>query len=426
METRVQAEEMTGTELFGEIKKASSVLESVVVRTPLLRNANLSDEYQANVYLKREDLQNVRSYKIRGAYNKMNSLKHEERKRGVVCASAGNHAQGVAYSCSLLNLHGIIFMPQTTPAQKVKKVKQYGGHQVEVILYGDSFDDAYEKALAYSKENDRVFVHPFNDEKVIAGQGTVALEILEDANFEIDYLFVPVGGGGLAAGLCTVFRQLSPHTKIIGAEPSGAPSMKAALDNGFDLTLPSIDRFVDGAAVKKVGDKTFALCKDVLHDMVLVPEGKICTRILRLYNEEGMVVEPAGALSIAALDLYRQELKGKNVVCVVSGSNNDILRMEEIKERSLLYEGLKHYFMVQFPQRPGALKEFVSEVLGEQDDITYFQYAQKNNRERGPAVVGLELKDLSDLALITSKMEKRNFAYTYLNENKELFTQLIG
>ncbi len=424
MDTFLQTE--TGLDLFEEVQLAREVLLKVVVQTPLLCNVNLSERYKASVYLKREDLQAVRSYKIRGAYNKMNSLDQEEKKRGVVCASAGNHAQGVAYSCSLLNVHGVIFMPQTTPAQKIKKVEQFGKDHVEVILYGDSFDDAYERARAYAVENDSPFIHPFDDEKVIAGQGTVGLEILEAADFNIDYLFVPVGGGGLAAGVCTVFRQLSPATKIVGVEPSGAPSMKTAIDNGINLSLPSIDRFVDGAAVKKVGDLTFSVCKDVLHDVVLVPEGKVCSQILKLYNEEGMVVEPAGALSIAALDFYREQIENKNVVCVVSGSNNDILRTEEIKERSLLYEGLKHYFMVQFPQRPGALKEFVNDVLGEQDNISYFQYTQKNNRERGPAVVGLELRSRKDLKGLTERMEAKNISFTYLNENRELFTQLIG
>lgn len=413
-------------DLFEEVELARASLQNVVNNTPLMRNANISEEFGASVFLKREDLQNVRSYKIRGAYNKMSSLNCTEKQRGVVCASAGNHAQGVAYSCSLLNVNGIIFMPATTPAQKVKQVKTFGKGMVEVVLTGDTFDDAYQTALLYSSNNNCVFVHPFDDEKVIAGQGTVGLEILEAADFPIDYLFVPVGGGGLAAGVCTVFKKLSPETKIIGVEPSGAPSMKTAIDNGINLTLPSIDKFVDGAAVKKVGDKTFGVCKEALHDMVLVPEGKVCSTILRLYNEEAMVVEPAGALSIAALDLYREQIKGKNVVCVVSGSNNDILRTEEIKERSLLYEGLKHYFMINFPQRPGALREFLCNVLGPTDDISYFQFTKKNNRESGPAVVGLELKSKGDFAPLMERMAGNRISYVYLNENRELFTHLIG
>jgi threonine dehydratase len=412
--------------VFEAVCRAQRNLKGVAEQTPLQRNANLSEQYNANVYLKREDIQPVRSYKLRGAYNKISSLSTEEKHAGVVCASAGNHAQGVAYSCRLLGLHATIFMPVTTPEQKVKKVKQFGKDKINVVLTGDGFDDAYESALQFSLANSCVFVHPFDDEKVIAGQGTVALEIVEDAKRRIDYLFVPVGGGGLAAGVCTVFKRLSPQTKIIGVEPAGAPSMKKAFESGFNLALPSIDTFVDGAAVRKVGAHTFALCRDALHDVVLVPEGKVCTTILRLYNEEALVVEPAGALSIAALDFYKEKIVGKNVVCIVSGSNNDILRTEEIKERSLLYEGLKHYFVVQFPQRPGALKEFVGQVLGPHDDITYFQYAQKNNRERGPAVIGLELKNREDLPGLILRLENRKFSFTYLNDRPELFTQLVG
>ena len=275
-------------------------------------------------------------------------------------------------------------------------------------------------------ENNKIFVHPFDDIKVIAGQGTVGLEILDFLKEPIDYVFVPIGGGGLASGLSTVFKQLSPKTKIIGVEPEGAPSMKTSIKNGVNTTLKTIDKFVDGAAVKKVGDLTFDICQKNLDDIILVPEGKVCTTILRLYNEEAMVVEPAGALTIAALDFYATEIKGKNVVCIVSGSNNDIERTAEIKERSLFYEGLKHYFLIQFPQRPGALKEFVNDILGNDDDITYFQYKQKNNREAGPVIVGLELKNKKDILAIKNKMKNKGFDYHYLNEKEDLFTQLVG
>ena len=412
--------------LLNEIKLAHKQLKDVVMHTPLSKSVNLSDEFAANIFLKREDLQIVRSYKIRGAYNKISSLKTADKKNGIVCASAGNHAQGVAYSCNLLGIKGEIFMPTTTSKQKVKQVELFGKSSVKIILIGDTFDDSYRQALEYATKNKKTFVHPFDDEKVIAGQGTVGLEILEAMKTPIDYIFVPIGGGGLAAGISTVFKSLSPKTKIIGVEPAGAPSMKTSIKNGRNTTLEQIDKFVDGAAVKRVGDKTFAICKDTLHDVILVPEGKVCTTILRLYNEEAVVVEPAGALTIAALDFYKKEIKGKNVVCIVSGSNNDILRTEEIKERSLLYEGLKHYFMIQFPQRPGALREFLNEVLSPGDDITYFQFAKKNNRENGPAIVGLELKNKSDFDLLTKKMGQKHIQYTYLNENADLFTQLIG
>lgn len=412
--------------LFQQIKEAKEQLQGVVMATPLSENLNISNEFNATVLLKREDLQTVRSYKIRGAYNKIRTLSNEEKAQGVICASAGNHAQGVAYSCKLLQIKGKIYMPKTTPKQKVKQVNLFGGTFVEIVLTGDTFDDAYSAALEDATTNKLTFIHPFDDEKVIAGQGTVGLEILESYKKPIDYVFVPLGGGGLSAGLSEVFKHLSPDTKIIGVEPEGAPSMKTSLENGAVTILDNINKFVDGAAVKQVGKLTFEICQKNLSDIILVPEGKVCTTILRLYNEEAMVVEPAGALSIAALDFYKEKIKGKTVVCIVSGSNNDIERTAEIKERSLLYEGLMHYFMIQFPQRPGALKEFVNDILGPDDDIVYFQFTKKNNREVGPAVVGLELKNKNDIVAIKAKMDSKHFEYKYLNETQDLFNQLVG
>ncbi|WP_163410644.1 threonine ammonia-lyase IlvA [Flavobacterium ajazii] len=412
--------------LFNEVLNAKKQLENVVAATPLTQNLNLSDEFKSTILLKREDLQIVRSYKIRGAYNKISSLTDAEKQIGVVCASAGNHAQGVAYSCNLLKIKGKIYMPKTTPKQKVKQVQLFGKSFVEIVLTGDTFDDAYGSATADAIKNHKIFIHPFDDEKVIAGQGTVGLEILETYKEPIDYIFVPIGGGGLASGLSEVFKYLSPNTKIIGVEPKGAPSMKTSIEENKNTVLKTIDKFVDGAAVKQVGDKTFEICKQNLHDIILVPEGKVCTTILRLYNEEAMVVEPAGALTIAALDFYKDKIKHKKVVCIVSGSNNDIERTAEIKERSLLYEGLMHYFMIQFPQRPGALKEFVNNILGPDDDITYFQFAKKNSREKGSVVVGIELKKKKDIQPIKMKMTQYGFEFQYLNENHDLFTQLIG
>ena len=412
--------------IFQEVLAAKKQLNGVVSPTPLIQSLNLSEEFNSNILLKREDLQVVRSYKIRGAYNKMSTLNPEEKNQGVICASAGNHAQGVAYSCNLLKIQGKIYMPKTTPKQKVKQVQLFGKSFVEIVLIGDTFDDAYAKAAEDAIANNIIFVHPFDDIKVIAGQGTVGLEILESYKEPIDYVFVAIGGGGLASGLSEVFKELSPNTKIIGVEPEGAPSMKTSITNGINTALDTIDKFVDGAAVKQVGNITFEICKDNLDDIILVPEGKVCTTILRLYNEEAMVVEPAGALSIAALDFYKDKIKGKNVVCIVSGSNNDIERTAEIKERSLLYEGLMHYFMIQFPQRPGSLKEFVNEILGPDDDITYFQFTKKNSREVGPAVVGLELKNKNDIMDIKNRMISKGFEFEYLNEKQDLFTQLIG
>jgi len=413
-------------DFFKEILAAKQQIKDVVPPTPLLINLNLSEMYEAKILLKREDMNVVRSYKIRGAYNKISTLSAAEKHCGIVCASAGNHAQGVAYSCNLLQIFGKIYMPKTTPKQKIKQVQLFGKTFVEIVLFGDTFDDSYAMAVQDAKENGTILIPPFDDIKIIGGQGTVGLEILEAETNFIDYVFVPIGGGGLAAGLSTVFKTLSPKTKIIGVEPLGAPAMKTSIDNNAITRLETIDKFVDGAAVKQVGTLNFDICKDNLDDIIIVPEGKVCTTILQLYNEEAMVVEPAGALAIAALDFYADKIKGKKVVCILSGSNNDIERTEEIKERSLLYEGLKHYFMIQFPQRPGALKEFVNNILGVDDDITYFQFTKKNSRETGAAVVGLELKNKLDVIPIKIKMKEKGFDFTYLNDEKELYTQIVG
>jgi len=403
---------------------AAQRLKNVVNRTPLTFNLNLSKKYQCNVFLKREDLQIVRSYKLRGAYNMMSSLTPEQLQRGVVCASAGNHAQGFAYSCKKLNTKGVVFMPVITPNQKITQTKMFGEDNVIVKLVGDTFDDCAIAAKKYTEENGLTFIPPFDDYKIIEGQATVGMEILEDQS-DVDFLFVPVGGGGLSAGTGSYFKTFSPKTKIIGIEPEGAPSMFEALKSGHPVTLDNIERFVDGAAVKRVGDITFSICKDVLDDMHLVPEGKVCTTILKLYNEDAIVAEPAGALSIAALDDYAAQIKGKNVVCVISGSNNDIDRMQEIKERSLQYEGLKHYFLIRFAQRPGALKEFVNHVLGDNDDITRFEYMQKHNKETGPALVGIELKTREDYEVLLNKLNQYHINYTELKNNDNAFGYLV-
>ncbi len=399
-------------------------LKKVVNRTPLTFNHNLSKKYHCNVFLKREDLQVVRSYKLRGAYNMMSLLPKEQLQRGVVCASAGNHAQGFAYSCKKLNAKGVVFMPIITSKQKISQTKMFGENFIEIKLVGDTFDDCAVAAKKYTEENSMTFIPPFDDYRIIEGQGTVGVEILEDQS-DIDYLFVPVGGGGLSAGVGTYFKTYSPKTTIIGVEPEGAPSMYEALKAGNPVTLTNIERFVDGASVKRVGELTFALCKEVLDDMHLVPEGKVCSTILKLYNEDAIVVEPAGAMSIAALDDYADMIKGKNIVCIVSGSNNDIDRMQEIKERSLQFEGLKHYFLISFAQRPGALKEFVNNVLGPTDDITRFEYMQKTNKENGPALVGVELQHRSDYDLLLQKMKDSNIGYSEINKNDQLFGYLI-
>ncbi|MBR6541112.1 MAG: threonine ammonia-lyase IlvA, partial [Bacteroidales bacterium] len=367
-----------------EISKAKLTLGEIISPTPLLENRELSSRYNAKVFLKREDLQIVRSYKIRGAYNKIKSLDADQLKNGVVCASAGNHAQGVAFSCNHLGIKGHIYMPTTTPKQKIEQVKMFGNGQIEIVLTGDTFDTSNKLAMSFAKENNKTFIHPFDDPKTIEGQATIGLEILQDSKEKIDYIFVPIGGGGLASGVGAYIKSISPETKVIGVEPAGAAGMKASVDNGGVVELDKVDKFVDGAAVKKVGEYTYDICKEVLDDIVVVPEGAVCTTILELYNKSAIVVEPAGALSITALRFYADKIKGKNVVCIVSGSNNDIARSEEIKEKSLLYEGLKHYFIVRFPQRSGALLTFIKDVLGPNDDITHFSYTKKINKEMGP------------------------------------------
>jgi threonine dehydratase len=368
-------------------------------------------------------MQIVRSYKLRGAYNLMSSLSAEQLQRGVVCASAGNHAQGFAYSCKKLNCRGVVFMPVITPKQKITQTKMFGEQFIDVKLTGDNYEECAVAAQKYSAENGLTLIPPFDNFKVIEGQGTVGVEILEEQQ-KIDFLFVPVGGGGLAAGVGSYFKTFSPNTKIIGAEPEGAPSMFYALKARHPITLDNIEHFVDGASVNRVGDITFSICKDVLDDMHLVPEGKVCTTILKLYNEDAIVAEPAGALSIAALDNYIEQIKGKNVVCIISGGNNDIDRMQEIKERSLQYEGLKHYFLVRFSQRPGALKQFIN-ILGPNDDITRFEYIQKHNKESGPALVGIELRSKEDYEILLQNLKKSNINFTELNKDDDLYGYVV-
>lgn len=407
------------------IKSAAEKLQGIASISPLEEHQRFSDKYYCKMLFKREDLQQVRSYKIRGAYNKISSLTKEETKNGIVCASAGNHAQGVALSCQILKIKGKIFMPAPTPNQKVEQVKMFGKEFVEVVLVGDTFDDSYHKAIEECEQYNKPLVHPFNDQKVIEGQGTVGLEIIQQSETPIDYIFIPVGGGGLASGLSSVVKALSPETKIIGIEPAGAPSMSKSIEKGELVQLDEIEKFVDGASVQRVGDLTFEICQKNLDVMTTVHEGKICQTILEMYNKDAIVAEPAGVMSIAALDEFKEEIKGKTVVCLVSGSNNDITRTAEIKERALLYANLKHYFMIKFPQRPGALREFVVDMLGPHDDITHFEYTKKVNRENDVAVVGIQLKTQEDLQPLITKLKAHNFFGDYLNDKPELFQFLV-
>ena len=407
------------------IEKASGVLEEILTPTPFQKNNNLSDIYDAEVFLKREDLQMVRSYKIRGAYNKIRSIDPENMKNGIVCASAGNHAQGVAFSCSKLQIMGSIFMPVTTPKQKIEQVRMFGREYIEIVLTGDTFDAANSAAIEFAKENNKTFIPPFDDPKVMEGQGTIGLEILKQTDAPLDYIFVPIGGGGLASGLGSYIKQVSPSTKVIGVEPAGAPCMKAAIDNGGVIKLAEIDKFVDGAAVQQAGSFTYEVCKQVLDDIVVVPEGAVCTTIIHMYNKSAIVVEPAGALAVSALKFYKDQIKGKRVACIVSGSNNDITRMEEIREKSLLHEGLKHYFIVNFPQKSGAILSFIQNVIGSSADLVHIQYIKKTNKNFGPALIGIELASKDDFEPFLNRMKENGFAYEYINENNQLFEILI-
>lgn len=407
------------------ILKAQHQLKDVVLHTPLQKNEYLSEKYGANIYLKREDLQSVRSFKLRGAYYKIKKVEDEARARGVVCASAGNHAQGVAYSCAHLKIKGTIFMPLTTPKQKVDQVRMFGRDYVEIVLTGDTFDDSANAAMDYCFEHEMIFIHPFDDYDIIAGQGTLGVEILNDIEEPLDFVFGGIGGGGLMSGVAAYIKNISPNTKVIGVEPEGAPSMKAAFENGGPVTLEKIDKFCDGTAVQSVGQKTYEICRKYLDDIITIPEGKVSTTILDLYNKHAIIAEPSGALPVSALDFYADQLKGKTAVAIITGGNNDISRMQEIKEKSLLYEGLLYYFIVNFPQRAGALRQFLTVVLGPNDDIIRFEYTKKNNKEEGPALVGIEVSKPGDYEGLIDRMRVNGFEFKEVNKDSTLFGLLI-
>ncbi|ECJ9722794.1 threonine ammonia-lyase [Listeria monocytogenes] len=411
-----------------DVEKAYEVLKSVVKHTPLEYDFYLSEKYHCNVYLKREDLQRVRSFKLRGAFYAISRLSAEQLAKGVVCASAGNHAQGVAYTCKRMTVPATIFMPTTTPQQKVSQVKFFGGSNVEVVLVGDTFDASATAAKEFAAAHGQTFIPPFDDPDIIAGQGSLAVEMVKDLNKaheQADYVFAGIGGGGLISGVATYLKAKSPITKIIGVEPDGAPSMTAALKQNQVVTLDKIDKFVDGAAVKEVGSLTFQHAKVLVDEVTTISEGAVCSTILDMYSKQAIVAEPAGALSVAALETYREEIKDKTVVCIVSGGNNDINRMQEIEERSLLHEGLKHYFIVNFSQRPGALKEFVNDVLGPHDDITKFEYTKKVNRGNGPVIIGVLLQDKNDYEGLLDRVAAFDPSFIPINDNQTLYTLLV-
>ena len=405
--------------------KAKARLSTVVLETPWQPIERWSKKLDATVFLKREDLQQVRSFKIRGAYNKIKTLSQSECEHGIVCASAGNHAQGFAFSCRDLRIKGTVFMPLPTPKQKVEQVRMFGGDFVDIQLVGDTYDDSQKAARVFQQQTQALFIHPFDDPDVIEGQATLALEILDQAQQDLNYLFVPVGGGGLVSGILTIFKALSPNTKIIGVEPVGAPSMYQSLQKQHVVALSQIDKFVDGAAVQKVGDLCFEISKKHLDDCILVEEGRICKEILDLYNKEGIVAEPAGAIALAALEQFDQPLKGKQVGVLICGGNNDITRTPEIKERALLHAQLKHYFIIRFPQRAGALKDFVNDILGPNDDITFFEYSKKTSRVNAPAVVGIRLQSASDFEPLMHRMKAGGFFGDYLNNQPDLYQFLV-
>ncbi|OHR01961.1 threonine ammonia-lyase IlvA [Staphylococcus sp. HMSC078A03] len=412
-----------------DVDNAYLRIKDIVKETPLQFDLYLSQKYDCNVYLKREDLQWVRSFKLRGAYNAISVLTSEAKEKGITCASAGNHAQGVAYTAKALNLKAVIFMPVTTPLQKVNQVKFFGSKNVKIILTGDTFDDCLKEALIYTEQNHMTFIDPFNNVDTIAGQGTLAKEILNQSSNDsitFDYLFAAIGGGGLISGISTYMNQYSPQTKIIGVEPSGASSMyESVVVQNKIVTLDHIDKFVDGASVARVGDITYDIAKKFVDDYIQVDEGAVCSTILDMYSKQAIVAEPAGALSVSALEQYKEKIKGKTVVCVVSGGNNDINRMKEIEERSLLYEEMKHYFILNFPQRPGALKEFVNDVLGPQDDITKFEYLKKTSQNTGTVIIGIQLKNHDDLNQLKINVHDFDPSNIYINENKMLYSLLI-
>ncbi|MDW8650463.1 threonine ammonia-lyase IlvA [Streptococcus suis] len=410
------------------VEQAYSVLKRVVVRTPLDYSRYLSEKYGATIYLKRENEQRVRSFKIRGAYYAISQLTDDEKSRGVVCASAGNHAQGVAYTCQEMQIPATIFMPITTPQQKIGQVKFFGGDYVEIRLVGDTFDESAKAAQDYTQESGKTFIDPFDDENVQAGQGTVAYEILEEAEeqtISFDQILVPIGGGGLVAGVSAYLKEHAPEIKIVGVEASGARSMKAAFDKGRPVKLDQIDKFADGIAVQKVGKSTYEVARKYVDRLIGVDEGWISGTILDLYSKLGIVAEPAGAATIAALEVVKDQIKGQTICCIISGGNNDINRMPEMEERALIYEGIKHYFVVNFPQRPGALREFVNDILGSNDDITRFEYIKRANKGTGPVLIGIALGDKTDYTQFISRLEEFDPQYINLHENDSLYKMLV-
>lgn len=404
-----------------DITAASQRLAGIVERTPLLVNPRLSERTGATVLLKREDTQPVRSYKLRGAYNLVAQLTQEQRAQGVVCASAGNHAQGVAFACARLGVMGRVYVPSTTPRQKRQRISRIGGKFVDLRVVGEAYDDAAAASVVDAARTGATLVPAFDDVRTIAGQGTIGPEIVEQLGQAPDVLVVPVGGGGLIAGLVSWARQAAPDMRIVGVEPQGAASLAHARAAGRPVPLDTLDTFVDGAAVRTVGSIPFQVVGGSTVELVEVPVGRLCTEILDLYQSDGIIAEPAGALAAAALGDIVPLVPGQTVTAVVTGGNNDITRYAEIIERSLIHEGLKHYFMVSFPQEPGALRRFLDEVLGPNDDITLFDYVKRNNRENGPALVGIELASPQDLTPLLERLAASPISVEHIAPDSAMF-----
>ena len=416
------------------IAQASDILSDVVEKTPVMLSERLSDLIGVPVYIKREDMQKCRSFKVRGAYFRMSTLSEEERRRGVVCASAGNHAQGLAYACAQLKVRGTIYLPSNTPKQKRQRIETIGGDWVEQVIVDGTFDRANAQAQEAARHSGRTYVHPYDDSCTIAGQGTIAVELEEQVLSEAAAVLVPVGGGGLLSGIATWIRSRFPDIKIYGVEPTGAASMAAAMEADQIVSLPSVDPFVDGTAVGRAGELPYSIVKELVDDILVVPEGAVCTEMLDLYHSDGVIAEPAGALASAAARMYfsdpeqRNELLGGKegaIIAIVSGGNNDMTRYAEIMERSLRHEGLRHYFLVTFPQQPGALRSFLEDVLGPGDDIVHFEYTKKNNRDSGPALVGIDLADREYITGLRARMEASPLHVEELRPDSEIYRLVI-
>lgn len=408
-----------------DIEVAAGVLAKVASKTPLQKSERLSSEVGRPVYLKREDLQICRSFKVRGAYVRMAAMDEDERKAGVVCASAGNHAQGVAYACYKLGIKGTIFLPASTPRQKRKRIATIGGKWVEPVIVAGDFDEANRVAAAAAKEGGKVYVHPYDDPYTIAGQGSIAVDLDSQLPADTDMVLIPVGGGGLIAGMATWLKAHRPGIRIVGVESAGAASMKAALQAGNPVSLERVDSFVDGTAVGRAGDLTYQIVRELVDDIVVVPEGAVCTEMLDLYHSEGVIAEPAGALASAAARNFLPQIPNGSVVCLVSGGNNDLSRYAEVTERSGRYEGLRHYFLVTFNQEPGALRSFLNDVLSDGEDIIYFQYTKKNNRDTGPALVGIELPDSTDIKGLRRRMAASPLQVQEIDPSSQIFKILV-